>query len=45
MENVYYVLSVFLDFSKAFDTDDHNILMQKVEFIGIRGTASGWMRS
>ena len=37
MENGDYVWGVFLDFSKAFDMVHHNILMQKMELIGIRG--------
>ena len=36
IENGEYVLGFFLDFSKAFDTVDHNILMHKIKFIGIR---------
>ncbi len=45
LDNVDIVLWVFLDFSKAFDTVDHQILLNKMYMYGIRGIALKWIES
>ena len=40
-----YTAGVFVDLKKAFDTVDHNIILEKLDYYGIRGVAKDWFRS
>ena len=44
LEGGEYVLGLFLDFSKAFDTVHHDILFEKLGYLGIRGIPLMWCK-
>ena len=44
-ENKEYVVGVFIDLAKAFETVNHSILLGKLRHYGIRGTPLIWFES
>ena len=38
-------IAIFVDFSKAFDTLDHQILLNKLDRLGVRGLPHKWLNS
>ena len=45
LENGQFVIEVYLDFFKAFDTVDHEILLSKLFHYVIRGNCLNWFQS
>ena len=45
VDNDYYVCRGFIDLQKAFDTVNHNTLLEKRKYYGIPGFADNWLRS
>lgn len=39
-----FVMAIFFDIKKAFDTVNHSILLSKLEFYGIRGPMYDWFK-
>ena len=40
-----YVMGIFIDLNKAFDTIDHTILLNKSYHYGIRGISNDWAKT
>jgi len=36
---------IFIDLSKAFDTVNHDMLIEKCDRLGVRGISQNWLRS
>ena len=45
LDNGDFTIAVLIDFRKAFDTVDHEILLHKLHHYGIRGIAYDWIKS
>ena len=45
IEKDQFMLSICIDFSRAFDTISHNILMKKLYFYGFRGKVHAWIQN
>ena len=45
LDELNYVIGIFIDFKKAFDTVDHEIMLRKLDCYGIRGHANMFFRS
>ena len=45
LDNNKFACGIFIDLEKAFDTDDHNTLLSKLNYYGIRGIANEWFKS
>ena len=39
-----FLLAVFIDLRKAFDTCSHSVILQKLECLGVTGTELSWFR-
>ena len=42
LDNKSFACGIFVDLQKAFDTVNHNILLKKLDYYGIRGTVNDW---
>ena len=44
-ENNDFLVGVYLDLTRAFDTISHDILLKKLSFYGFRGKSHDWIEN
>ena len=45
LDNGDFAAGVFIDLKKVFNTVDHDILLKKLEYYGVRGLSVAWFLS
>jgi hypothetical protein len=45
LDNNLHAVGIFLNFTKAYDVINHNILLYKLESYGVRGIINSWFKS
>lgn len=45
LNDKHQIAGLFFDMSRAFDSVDHDLLLKKLECLGVRGTTNDWIRS
>ena len=45
LDTGHFACGIFIDLQKAFDTVDHDILVSKLDYYGVRGIAKSWFTS
>lgn len=43
MESKKYVVGIFFDLRKTFDSIDHSLLLEKIEGVGVRDLVLDWI--
>ena len=44
IDNNEFTIGIFIDLSKAFDTIDHQLLLRKLKYYGVRGIVNKWIK-
>ena len=45
LDNKKTTIGIFIDLKKAFDTVNHELLLEKLKFYGVRGIANRWLQN